>query len=271
MARLRLSGLSKSWASADARFTLTVPAFELASGQTVALVGENGSGKSTLLELIGLAAAPDRAAGARDPQDAVREPRDAEPDPQDAAQAASFDLTLDGQRHDLLTLWRSGQRRALADLRARGFGYVLQTAPLLGALSVRANIAMAQQIAGREDAHWLDHLLAALGLSDRQAAHPASLSVGLRQRVAIARALAHRPRFILADEPTAALDRQSGEAALGLMIALAREEGIGLLLASHDHALIARQGLSVVETRLTHVAPGERRAVLLAPQDREGA
>lgn len=89
-----------------------------------------------------------------------------------------------------------------------------------------------------------------LGLSRLLKRYPAALSVGERQRVAIARALAHRPSIVLADEPTAALDPLNADRVMDLLLALAAEQGVTLIVASHDWARMERYGLRRITPEL---------------------
>ena len=86
--------------------------------------------------------------------------------------------------------------------------------------------------------------MARLGIADIAALRPGALSIGQRQRAAIARALAHRPAFVIADEPTAALDPETADAVLALLLETARAEGAGLILSSHDIPRMERFGIA---------------------------
>lgn len=238
MSEIRLSGIVKSWVSDDRRFELSVPEFSIGAGEVVVLTGPNGTGKSTFLELLGLASRPDRGRIDVSQQDMVEV--------------------------DVAALWQAGKLKALSALRAAICGYVLQSIHLLPFLSVRENVALAQKISGRGDEGLLQHLLQQLGLSDRENALPQTLSPGLRQRAAVARALAHRPKFILADEPTAALDPAGGDAVVALLVQLAREEGAAVILSTHRELPTDALGeVGHVRTRqVADTEPGTIRAVL---------
>lgn len=200
-------------------FVLSVPSLDLARGEIFALIGPSGSGKTLLLELMGL----------------LRQP---EP-------GATFALeTHAGETCDLFHLWKNGPRgRALAHARGRVFGFVPQTGGLLPFLSVDENIALPQKLTGRIDVAWRDTLIKTLRLDAVRRLRPGALSIGERQRCAIARALAHRPDFVIADEPTAPLDPENADIALGLLLDLARAQGSGVILSSHDIERIERLGL----------------------------
>jgi putative ABC transport system ATP-binding protein len=215
----------------DRRFELLVERFALAPGDVIAVVGPSGCGKSTLLDLCGLAAAPS-AAGRLEL------------------------LTGDGRTLDIARLWLNGRHDRLARLRARHLGYVLQTGGLLPFLDVQGNLELAQRLAGRRDRAHVRQLLEALEIADLARALPARLSVGQRQRVAVARALVHRPDLILADEPTAALDPGNARRVVRLLLDLARASGAGLLIVSHDHDLLANQGVARVAIASESSAPG---------------
>ncbi|PWV62400.1 ABC transporter ATP-binding protein [Plasticicumulans acidivorans] len=210
----------------DTRFVLQVPALDIARGERLALVGPSGCGKSTLLDMLALVLAPD----------------------------AGGELHL--LNNDIGALWQLKRADALAALRARHLGYVLQTGGLLGFLDVRGNIALPGQLSGRADAAWVTRLAERLGISRHLDKHPAALSVGERQRVAIARALAHRPAVVLADEPTASLDPLSAQTVMQLFIDLAAESATTLILASHDRALVERYGLEVLAAQLAPASDG---------------
>lgn len=201
----------------DRVFRLRVDELALEPGRAVALTGASGSGKTLLLELLGLLRKP--GAGTRY--------RWAGPD-----------------AIDLGGLWALGVRNAdLARVRGRMFGFVPQTGGLLPFLSVAENVALPQRLNACEDAGWCRDLIQTLGLSDVAALLPGALSIGQRQRAAIARALAHRPPFVIADEPTAALDSDSADRVLELLLQTARAHGSGVILSSHDLDRIARFGI----------------------------
>ncbi|MGG5818609.1 ABC transporter ATP-binding protein [Falsiroseomonas sp. HW251] len=218
-AALRLEGVVVTRSSGGAAFTLEVEALALQPGALVAVTGESGSGKSTLLDVAALAREPDRAAA----------------------------LSVAGE--DAAALWRRGARDALAGLRARNFGYVLQTGGLVPFLTVRANAALAQDLAARRDAARIEALARTLGLASLLDRLPATLSVGQRQRASILRALAHRPSLVLADEPTASVHPDMAGEVLALLVAQAREAGAAVLLATHDAQAARAAGFAEMPLR----------------------
>jgi putative ABC transport system ATP-binding protein len=176
------------------------------AGSSVAVCGPSGSGKSSLMLLL---AGLERPSSGRVCVDGV---------------------DLGGLNAD-----------ALADLRRERMGIVFQSFHLLPSLTALDNVALPLQMAGDRHARLVAaQMLARVGLDDRCDHRPAQLSGGEQQRVAIARALVHRPRLLLADEPTGNLDDQTGESVRDLLFALNREMGTTLLLITHDMDFAAR-------------------------------
>ncbi|MBD2774610.1 DevA family ABC transporter ATP-binding protein [Iningainema tapete] len=175
-------------------------------GEIVIMTGPSGSGKTTLLSLIG---------GLRSVQEGS--------------------LKFAGKE-----LYRASQTK-LVNIR-RKIGYIFQAHNLLEFLTARQNVQMAvelkdhispQQAIARAEA-----MLRAVNLGDRINYYPENLSGGQKQRIAIARALVNQPSLVLADEPTAALDKQSGRDVVELMQRLAKEQGTSILLVTHDNRIL---------------------------------
>ena len=212
---LDLSAVHKSRGVGSQRYSLVIPALHLRAGEQVAIVGPSGCGKSTLLDVLALVLAPD--------------------------QVGRFAF----HQQDIGGLWRADQQSALAALRSRHLGYVLQTGGLLGFLDVRGNIALSRQLLGLKDDGSVARLAEQLEISDQLAKKPAALSVGQRQRVSCARALAHAPQLLLADEPTASLDPLNAERVMHELLAQAREHRAACVIATHDEPLARASGLQV--------------------------
>ncbi|MEM8875116.1 MAG: ABC transporter ATP-binding protein [Planctomycetota bacterium] len=185
---------------------LDVPELTLADGEQVALIGGSGTGKTTLLHIL---------AG--------------------IVPADSGSVTLAGA--DLASLGEAERDRH----RGANLGYVFQTHHLLPAFTALENVLLGMSFTGKSaDRGWATSLLERVGLGDRMRYKPGQLSVGQRQRVAVARALANRPKVVLADEPTGALDPGNASAVLALIRKLCDDAGATLLLVTHDHDLAAK-------------------------------
>src|SRR5271165_318667 len=180
-------------------------------GEAIAIAGRSGSGKSTLLGLIG-----------------------------GLSQPGSGQVLIDGR-----AIWTEPRP---ARARREIVGFIFQRHLLLDTLSARANVEVALIGAGahhRERRHRALALLEEVGLAERAEHLPSELSGGERQRVAVARALANRPRLLLADEPTGALDSSTSERVLDLLFGLRDRLGMTMLVVSYDHAVGARADRTV--------------------------
>lgn len=176
----------------------------IARGEMVALMGVSGSGKTTLMNLLGCL---DRPSSGR--------------------------YWLDGERIDEMT----ADQRAM--IRNQKIGFVFQNFNLLARTSALENVMMplsytAQNVGEREWQRRAETLLGRVGLGERMDHEPSQLSGGQQQRVAIARALVNHPPLVLADEPTGALDSRTSEEILQLFQRLNGEEGITIILVTHD-------------------------------------
>lgn len=226
---LALRGVTARRGEGAGAFRLEVPTLDLVRGERLALLGPSGSGKSTLLELLALAAPP--------------------------ASAELFRFAPEDPLLDVAAAWKA--RASLLDRwRAQHVGYVLQTGALLPFLSVGANIALQAELAGGVPRGRVAELAARLGLGGLLGKLPAALSVGQRQRAAVARALVHRPALVLADEPTASVDPALAAEVLATLVEEAAAGGAALVIASHDHAAIARLGLPALRFQARRDATG---------------
>ena len=207
---LQLVKLSKRYVAPDGAVVpiIDVESFALATGEQVALVGGSGTGKTTLLHMIAGILTPDSG-------------------------QILFDYEESGNGVWIdITLLSEAQRDIF---RGRNIGYIFQTHHLLPGFTALENVLLGMSFTGRSsDPAWAKHLLGEVGLSERLHYKPGKLSVGQQQRVAVARALANRPRLVLADEPTGALDPANAQQVLELIRRLSAEVNSSLLLVSHD-------------------------------------
>jgi putative ABC transport system ATP-binding protein len=179
---------------------------EIYAGEIVIMTGPSGSGKTTLLSLIG---------GLRSVQE--------------------------GSLKFLGEELSGASQSKLVEIR-RNIGYIFQAHNLLGFLNARQNVQMAvelnKEISNQHAINKSEAMLQAVGLDERINYFPDNLSGGQKQRVAIARALVNHPPLVLADEPTAALDKQSGRDVVEIMQTLAKEQGTSILLVTHDNRIL---------------------------------
>jgi putative ABC transport system ATP-binding protein len=177
---------------------------DLPPGQIVIMTGPSGSGKTTLLTLIG----------------ALRSVQDGS-------------LQVLGQEIAGLG------KRKLVEIR-RNIGFIFQAHNLFASLTASQNVEMAVELQGQFSSKRQQavQMLEQVGLGERVDYKPASLSGGQKQRVAIARALVNQPKLILADEPTAALDKKSGRDVVTLMQQLVRDQGCTILMVTHDNRIL---------------------------------
>ena len=211
---LTLSQLQKRYVAPDGGVVpvIDIEHFSLGDSEQVALVGTSGSGKTTLLHLIAGILTPDSG-------------------------KILFKTDESSERIDLTRL-----TEAERDIfRGTNIGYIFQTHHLLAGFTALENVLLGMSFTGRShDPAWATHLLKEVGLGERLQYKPEKLSVGQQQRVAVARALANRPRLVLADEPTGALDAVNAQQVLELIRALCNEVKASLLLVSHDPVITSQ-------------------------------
>jgi putative ABC transport system ATP-binding protein len=192
------------------------------AGQIVILTGPSGSGKTTLLTLIG----------------ALR-----------SAQKGSVRLL----GRELL----NASEKALIKAR-RQIGYIFQSHNLLNSLTIHQNVQMALQLGGvrgHEAEERIATVLERVGLGEHEHKFPRELSGGQKQRAGIARALVNRPQVVLADEPTASLDKKSGRDVVELIQDLAREDGSAVILVTHDNRILD------IADRILHLEDGRMKSL----------
>lgn len=193
---------------------------QIEEGEFTALVGPSGSGKTTMLNLIG---GLDYPTGGD-------------------VKVAGVDIT-------------NMSENKLIDFRLRNIGFVFQAYNLIPVLTARENVEfvmLLQKKSKKEREKRATELLENVGLKDRMKNRPSELSGGQQQRVAVARALASKPRFILADEPTANLDSKSAQNLLDIMSKLNKEENMTFIFSTHDQRVIdkARRVVTLADGKI---------------------
>ena len=177
-------------------------------GEFTAIVGPSGSGKTTFLNLLG---------GLDDP--------------------TTGEVIVDGVNIGNLSAGR------IIDFRLRNIGFIFQAYNLIPVLTAEENVEFIMELQGKpkkERKGRTYELLEAVGLAERKSSRPAKLSGGQQQRVAVARALASKPKFVLADEPTANLDSKSAENLLEIMEKLNKDENITFIFSTHDPRVVRK-------------------------------
>ena len=195
--------------------------FDVKEGEFTAIVGPSGSGKTTLLNIIGGLDAPNHG----------------------SVKVASKELT-------------GMSKSDLIDFRLHNIGFVFQSYNLIPVLTAYENIEFVMLLQNRsfkERKERVEELLKAVGIAEKSNKRPSQLSGGQQQRVAVARALAPKPKFILADEPTANLDSKSTIKLLDIMEQLNLKEGITFLFSTHDQRVIdrARRVVTLTDGKIT--------------------
>ena len=178
---------------------------QIEQGEIIIMTGPSGSGKTTLLTLIG---------GLR------------------SVQTGSLNILG-------CELFNASKEQMI--LARRNIGYIFQAHNLLNFLTAYQNVEMSLEIHDVADSQAdlrIQQVLTAVGLDDRMDYYPSNLSGGQKQRVAIARALVSQPQIILADEPTAALDKKSGRDVVEIMEKLAKEQSCTILMVTHDNRIL---------------------------------
>lgn len=195
-------------------------------GEFAAIVGPSGSGKTTLLNMIG---------GLDDP--------------------TTGEVVVGG------TTMSNLKGEALTDFRLNNIGFVFQSYNLIPVLTAKENTEFVMRLQGKTSKECetrTEELLRSVGLGERMNARPNKLSGGQQQRVAVARALASKPKFVLADEPTANLDSKSTETLLDIMEKLNKEENITFVFSTHD-ARVVKKARRVITVEDGKVISDERK------------
>ncbi len=206
---LNLQGIRKSYHIGPTEVeVLKGVSLHVAQGDMISISGPSGCGKSTLMNILGLLDRPSSGAYA-----------------------------IEGRPVTY------GEDDALSAIRNKSIGFVFQQYHLLAKLSALENVMLPLVYRGESEAH-MRHValekLAQVGMDTRSHHRPSELSGGQQQRVAIARALAGKPKLILADEPTGALDSKVGQEIMDLFLSLNAEQGITIAIITHDPKIAAQ-------------------------------
>jgi putative ABC transport system ATP-binding protein len=200
MDMIKLENITKTYPMGNRELTVLKGVdIDIKQGELVAIMGPSGSGKSTMLNLMGCLDKP-----------------------------TSGNYYLEGKEVSRLS---SGE---LARIRGQKIGFIFQTFNLLSRLTALANVELGMIYAGGVERQRAREALAKVGLGERMNHRPIELSGGEQQRVAIARAIVKNPTLFLADEPTGQLDSHSGEEVISILTSLHAEQGITLVLVTHD-------------------------------------
>lgn len=201
MAMVEFKDVTRIYKSGDhVQKALDGATFTLDEGKFVVILGPSGAGKSTLLNMLGGLDSP-----------------------------TSGTITVNGR--DISTLTNN----ELADYRASTVGFVFQFYNLIPTLTVQENVALVKEIS--PNALDAKEMIAEVGLSDHLHNFPSELSGGEQQRVSIARALAKNPKILLCDEPTGALDSETGVLVLKLLLLMARNHGKTIVIVTHNQSI----------------------------------
>lgn len=199
-------------------FTVELDKLELNGSEIAIFEGESGCGKSTLLEIIGTILQP--------------------------TILDQYQIHLDeNEVIDIKKYIDQSRKNALSDLRSQYFGFMLQTGGLLSFLTVEENILLPLKMnqllpLNTCDSERYQRLLKQLGLEALLKKKPSKLSIGQRQRVSFLRSIIHKPKILLADEPTSSLDPKNARSLFNIIMEIAMEENLAAIIVSHDASLV---------------------------------
>ena len=203
MSYVEFKNVSKTYKTGDVKVeALKDASFEIGKGEICVIVGQSGAGKTTLLNILG-----------------------------------GMDRLTEGEVYLDGIAVSDYNKKQLATYRRRDIGFVFQFYNLIPNLTALENVEIASQLS--KDPMNPSEVLTHVGLEDRMNNFPAQLSGGEQQRVAIARALAKNPKLLLCDEPTGALDYETGKAILKLLQDCSRKRGMTVVIITHNQALTA--------------------------------
>ena len=219
MAQLVVRSMVKTLVARNRRFDLSIPEFTLQAGDRKAIIGITGSGKTTAMDVLALASPP--------------------------TSAEYFALQVGDRDPIHLNLPKSN--KLYPELRAKHFGYVLQTSQLFPFLNLGENISLGCRLSRYRGRDFIPALMQRFDLNIPLTARISEMSVGQRQRVAVARAVAHCPDFIFCDEPTASLDPSTADRLVATLVELAGKTNAAILMVTHDLHLAERNKFEIYQ------------------------
>ena len=223
MSYVEFKNVSKTYKTGDVSVeALKDASFEIGKGEICVIVGQSGAGKTTLLNILG-----------------------------------GMDRLTEGEVYLDGTAVSDYNKKQLATYRRRDIGFVFQFYNLIPTLTVYENVALVKEISA--NALSPEKMIAEVGLADHMKNFPAELSGGEQQRVSIARALAKNPKILLCDEPTGALDSQTGVLVLKLLLSMARNYGKTIVIVTHNQN-IAKMADVVVRVKNGKIRSCEEQA-----------
>jgi len=217
-------------------FELVIDKLSLLSGNFIAVTGDSGCGKSTLLDLLALVSQP--------------------------TECQLFSYYEKTNQYNIKELWQYSNENKLAEIRRKYLGYVLQTGGLLPFLTVRENIELPCKINNIKNKE-IDLLAKRMEIDHLLNKKPQYISGGQRQRVAILRALSHNPSLILADEPTAAVDRRQADKIVANLKELANEHQTTIIMVTHDLRLVEPFADQYISFEVTEISDTKTRSKCL--------
>jgi putative ABC transport system ATP-binding protein len=223
---LDIQDLEVSRGGVGQAYEVSLSSLKLEAGDVAAIVGPSGCGKSTLLESIGL----------------LLEPRSV-----NHFQLVDFDIARD------MTFSLRERESRWSRIRQHCLGFVPQSGGLLPFLNVKDNIELPRKLVGSSGSDvLLEEVIERLQLSALMRHSPAQLSIGERQRVSFVRAIAHRPKLLLADEPTAALDPILAKELFALIVEIASAFKVAALIVTHEWSLVEAVGIRSIVGTVSH-------------------